>query len=135
VGHLDEERTQRGQQLGVGHQHARAAVAQHRDPLLGPQPRVERHRHRPDAQRAEEHRCPLGPVGQQQRHPLLGLDPEATQRVARPAHQREQLAVAQGPRGTDDGGPVGGAAIDRRVQDRADRVGHRSPQAVVGATG
>ena len=119
-----ELRREVAQPRGVGDEHARAAVGEHRRPVGGGKPGVQRDGHDADAEGTEEDRRPRERIGQQQCHALPGRQAEATQRIARPAGQREQIGVGRRRLGRDDGGTRAPAGGDVVVEERGHRVGH-----------
>jgi hypothetical protein len=124
VRYVDEQGPQPVQQRRVADQHPGPAVAQHRGPGRRVEARVERHRHRADAEYAQKGRRPLEPVGQHQRHALLGLDTERAERVAGAGSEREELTICRRAGRGDEGGLLAGWAVGRCVEEREHCVAH-----------
>ena len=75
----------------------RAAVIEQRTQLERAQQHVERHRHRPDAHRAQEDRRQLGRVVHDERDAITGRHPELAQRAGGPHHLVRQARVGPHP--------------------------------------
>ena len=115
------DRKHLGDQRRADNRRGRPRVVQHELVVSLPQECVDRHRHGADLDRTQKARIERRAVMQDQSDALLGSDAERSERVARPVHQRVELAEGDRTIGGNQGGaaapPVTHVACDEMLGD------------------